>query len=67
MGASYDYAALGCTHHCPGDVGMLKNIPDMEIILPGTAEEFDKLFRQSYANGNPTYFRLSEKQNSKNS
>ena len=65
VGASYDYAVLGCTHHCPGDVGMLKNIPDMEIILPGTAEEFDKLFRQSYANGNPTYFRLSEKQNSK--
>ena len=66
VGASYDYATLGCTHHCPGDVGMLKNIPGMEIVLPGTAEEFDKLFRQSYANGKPTYFRLSEKQNSKN-
>ena len=64
VGASYDYAALGCTHHCPGDVGMLKNIPGMEIVLPGTAEEFDKLFRKSYANGKPTYFRLSEKQNS---
>jgi len=66
VGASYDYATLGCTHHCPGDVGMLKNIPGMEIVLPGNAEEFDKLFRQSYANGKPTYFRLSEKQNSKN-
>jgi len=67
VGASYDYAALGCTHHCPGDVGMLKNIPGMEIALPGSAEEFDKLFRQSYANGKPTYFRLSERQNSKSS
>lgn len=66
VGASYDYAALGCTHHCPGDVGMLKNIPGMEIVLPGAAEEFDKLFRQAYANEKPTYFRLSEKQNSKN-
>lgn len=65
VGSSYDYAALGCTHHCPGDVGMLKNIPNMEILLPGTATEFDILFRESYANGNPTYFRLSEKQNSK--
>lgn len=65
VGASYDYAALGCTHHCPGDVGMLKNIPGMQIVLPGTAEEFDRLFRKSYANGEPTYFRLSEKQNSK--
>ena len=63
VGASYDYAALGCTHHCPGDVGMLKNIPGMEIILPGTAKEFDVLFKESYANGNPTYYRLSEKAN----
>jgi len=60
VGASYDYAALGCTHHCPADIGILKYIPGMEIVLPGTAKEFDILFRQSYSNGNPTYFRLSE-------
>ncbi|MCX5695162.1 MAG: hypothetical protein NTW18_00650 [Candidatus Omnitrophica bacterium] len=64
VGSSYDYAALGCTHHCPGDVGILKNLPGMEIILPGTAGELDILFRQVYANNNPTYFRLSEMQNS---
>ena len=63
VGNSYDYAALGCTHHCPADVGILKNIPEVEIILPGTAEEFDKLFRQAYNNNHPTYFRLSEKSN----
>jgi len=63
VGGSYDYAALGCTHHCPSDVGILKNIPGMEIILPGTAEEFDSLFRQAYASGGPTYFRLSEREN----
>jgi len=63
VGASYDYAALGCTHHCPGDVGVLKNIPGMEIVLPGTSAEFDLLFRQTYANTHPTYFRLSEREN----
>lgn len=63
VGASYDYAALGCTHHCPGDVGTLKNMPGMEIVLPGTAGEFDQLFRQGYANGHPTYYRLSEREN----
>lgn len=60
VGASYDYAALGATHHSPADVGILKNIPGIEIVVPGTPEEFDTLFRQSYNDGNPTYFRLSE-------
>jgi len=63
VGGSYDYAALGCTHHCPADVILLRTLPGMEIVVPGTANEFDSLFRQSWANGNPTYFRLSESQN----
>ncbi|OGI27510.1 MAG: hypothetical protein A2359_04110 [Candidatus Moranbacteria bacterium RIFOXYB1_FULL_43_19] len=63
VGASYDYASLGCTHHCPADVGILKQMPGMEIVLPGTPVEFDKLFRQTYSNGHPTYFRLSERSN----
>lgn len=64
VGGSYDYAALGCTHHCPGDVGILKNVPGMQIIVPGHPKEFDKLFQQSYANKKAKYFRLSEKGNS---
>lgn len=63
VGASYDYAALGCTHHCPADVGALSQIPGMEIVVPGTAQEFDTLFKAAYANGNPSYFRLSETAN----
>jgi transketolase len=63
VGASYDYASLGCTHHCPGDVGVLQNIPEMEIVVPGTAAEFDALFQQTYADGRPTYYRLSESEN----
>jgi len=64
VGGSYDYAALGCTHHCPADVGILKNLPNMQIIVPGHPKEFDVLFVHSYANGSPTYFRLSERDNS---
>ncbi|MFA6129483.1 MAG: transketolase C-terminal domain-containing protein [Candidatus Omnitrophota bacterium] len=64
VGASYDYAALGCTHHCPADAGLLQNIPGMEIALPGTCAEFDTLFQESYGNGQATYYRLSERENS---
>lgn len=65
VGASLDYAALGATHHCPGDVGMLLNIPGAEIYVPGTAEEFSNQFGWSSRNGKISYFRLSEKRNKK--
>jgi transketolase len=60
IGNSYDYTGLGCTHHCPGDVIILSSIPNMQIITPGNAKEFDLLFNEAYDNGSPTYFRLSE-------
>lgn len=62
VGGSYDYAALGCTHHCPADVSLMTSIPNMEIIIPGTASELDSLIKQTYNNGNPTYTRISESQ-----
>ena len=65
IGASYDYASLGCTHHCPEDINLMYNIPNMQIVVPGNSEEFDTLFNQSYSNKNPTYFRLSDHENEK--
>ncbi len=62
-GASFDYSEEGMTHHGPGDVQILHSLPGMQIIVPGTASEFDTLFRESYANGSPTYYRLSAKSN----
>lgn len=64
VGASYDYAALGCTHHCPGDVAILKAIPGMRVVVPGCASEFDELFRQGYQGDQPIYFRLTEQSHS---
>ena len=64
VGSSYDYAELGCTHHCPGDVSILNEIPDIEIMVPGHPLEFDKLFNQNYANKSTSYYRLSESKNS---
>jgi transketolase len=66
VGASYDYASLGPTHHCPADVPILKMIPNMQIIVPGNSNDFDILFNQSYNNGKPTYYRLSESENKHN-
>ena len=65
IGSSYDYASLGCTHHCPEDINLMYNIPDMQIVVPGTGDEFNRLFNQSYNNNKPTYFRLSDFENEK--
>lgn len=62
-GASYDYSTEGMTHHGPGDVQVLRSLPGMQIAVPGTPGEFDRLFRQAYANGSPTYYRLAERVN----
>jgi transketolase len=62
-GASYDYSTEGMTHHGPGDVQILRSLPGMQIVVPGTPGEFDRLFREAYANSSPTYYRLSATNN----
>jgi transketolase len=61
VGASYDYAALGSTHHCPGDVALVKTINGINIIVPGSDKDFDLLFSDIYKGPTANYFRLTEK------
>ena len=64
VGASYDYAALGCTHHCPGDISLMLTIEDMNIFIPGNSKELDFLLNNSYRESFSKYFRLSEYEHS---
>lgn len=66
VGASSDYSALGSTHHCPGDIALLLTIPGFQIFTPGTSSELSMAIETSYDNGCATYYRLSEKENSRN-
>jgi len=59
-GASFDYAWDGATHHCYTDLAILRLLPGMEVIQPGSNKEVDILIRSQYRNGKPTYFRLSD-------
>ena len=64
VGASFDYAAMGCTHHCPADVNLMCNIPGAHIFIPGHQNEFRYSFKRNWRNGDLNYYRLSEKENS---
>ena len=59
-GASFDYAWDGATHHSYTDLAMLRLLPGMEVVQPGSNKELDGLLRTQYNNGNTTYFRLSD-------
>jgi transketolase len=59
-GASFDYAWDGATHHTYGDLAILRLLPGMEVLQPGSKKELEALLRSQYNNGKPTYFRLSD-------
>jgi transketolase len=61
VGASHDYAALGCTHHAPEDVALMKSIPGMGVFVPGHQSELERMLG-AYGQ-HPTYIRLSEARN----
>lgn len=60
IGSGFDYGALGSTHHCYNDFALLKNVENMQIIYPASCKEFNLLFKQTYDNGFPTYFRIPD-------
>ena len=62
VGGTYDYSDLGCTHHCYGDIAMMRLIPNMQVFEPSTPQEFRTLFEKTWGNGLPKYFRLSNDQ-----
>lgn len=62
VGASYDYATMGATHHVPGDVALLLTVPGVEIYVPGHADEVARLLPK-IADGALAYVRLSEATN----
>lgn len=62
VGSAFDYANLGCTHHCYDDWALIKSLPGTQIVYPASPIEFDVLFRQTYRNGVVTLFRLPEHQ-----
>ncbi len=59
VGSAFDYASLGCTHHCYNDFALLKVLPDTQLFYPASFEEFAILFRAVYHNRSLKYFRLS--------
>lgn len=59
-GASFDYAWDGATHHSLMDIQILRMIPNIEVIQPGSNIEVNELIKSQYNNNKTTYYRLSD-------
>ena len=58
VGSAFDYSGLGCSHHTYNDLGIIKGLPNTQVIFPASDIEFEELFSQTYQNQYLTYFRL---------
>ena len=47
-GAGFSYGALGMTHHCVQDIGVIRSIPNINIFTPANNFEMDDIFEKSY-------------------
>ena len=43
-GAGFSYGALGMTHHCVQDIGIMSSIPEINIFTPANKFEMEEIF-----------------------
>ena len=60
VGGAFDYSQLGCSHHCYTDVSLISHLKRGVVVIPGSPIEFNKLFKETYTNGQINYFRLPD-------
>ena len=60
VGGSYDYSKLGCSHHSYSDFALLSQFEKSNFVYPGSALEFDVLFKKIHKRNNINYFRVTE-------
>ena len=58
VGGSFDYAHLGCSHHCYNDISILRLLPNLDIYVPGTKTELDEILKTTIGNGKPKYIKI---------
>ena len=60
VGSAFDYAQLGCSHHCYTDLSIMSHFKRANVFFPASPLELNTLFKAVYNNGEINYFRLPE-------
>ena len=57
----YEYEKLGPTHHCPNDVSILSTLPNFNIRVPATLQEFRDCYAEALTSLSSTYIRATNR------
>lgn len=61
VGAGFAYGSAGATHHSLDDLGLMRGLPNMSVIAPGSLNEAEALIRHSVHHKGPMFIRLNKK------
>lgn len=58
MGSGLSWSSLGPTHHTTEDVAVLRSIPNLKILSPGTPKQVSECVQRAYEIAGPVYIRI---------
>lgn len=58
-GGGYGYGIMGSTHHNPEDIGIMRLLPNMKILIPLHDNDVDDVVKIALDDKHPTYIRLN--------
>lgn len=59
-GAGFSYGPLGMSHHATEDISLMRAIPNIDLLIPATAQDANYLTEFAYKSGKPNYLRLDK-------
>ena len=60
MGGGFSYGQLGMSHHATEDLSILRALPNMTVVAPGSSGEVSAAMRALYRQKGPAYLRLDK-------
>ena len=64
IGGAFDYSKLGCTHHSYSDLSLIMHLDNSRVFIPGSKDEFSKIFIKNYKKKGIKYFKIFNKTHS---
>ena len=61
VGAGFAYGPAGATHHALDDIAIMRTLPNMAVVAPGSVNEARELVRYSTTHAGPMYIRLARR------